>query len=524
MVSNGRQTGTVRKRDSGATLMLVVLAGLCSPQTQRSNPAESPPPGDLTAPPALKKRKPAQPDSEGEETQDATTQETVASAALDLFTPAQEADWDALVEQALHGDAATKVALYGDNETVLSREQLRARRLQAITRLAQTYQVWYGIAAMVHTHPLAARVLEPPRGAASPCQPHQTPRQPSWTPHACQHLPPAARHFRGQGSFQRHPHCHRAAPPTVPGATAGWHRRRSGMYFMCDSVGLSQPRRQQGKPEEPAPPADREARQEVVALCDDTVAEAQGEEEAACGRGLDVTLPTYEQVEQWLLSKEEAAASAGLPAKPETLLRWRAAFLQRLPSLLRLEQVWFALVAHTYTWSNTQVASALAARALDGVALPDTPAPRPFNALASLTSRSRQYLLLASAVELGRRSKTRGSVDIDLSEEPDACKLSRRSARIVLQADGRFALHNVGRRYVSHKGLLGGWAFSQLACSPTCIHRHVRVNDVVVHPGAQTPLPHLSLVSMVNVHLLFTVNEYATRRLKQRAQKLVQML
>lgn len=94
----------------------------------------------------------------------------------------------------------------------------------------------------------------------------------------------------------------------------------------------------------------------------------------------------------------------------------------------------------------TQAASALAARALEAVTLPDAPAPRPFNALASLISRSRQYLVLASAVELGRRSKTRGSVDLDLSLEPDACKLSRRSARIVLQADGRFVLHNVGRR------------------------------------------------------------------------------
>lgn len=54
--------------------------------------------------------------------------------------------------------------------------------------------------------------------------------------------------------------------------------------------------------------------------------------------------------------------------------------------------------------------------------------------------------------------------------------------------------------------------------------RNVRVNEVVVHPGAHTPLPHLSLVSIVNVHLLFTVNTHSTTRLKERSHKLLQML
>lgn len=116
----------------------------------------------MSTPPAAKKRKPAQQDdsgarSEEEETQDATTQETVASAALDLFSAEQEANWDALVAQALRDDAQPKTSapLYGDNEAVLSREQLRARRLQAITRLAQIYQVRSSHAAPTpqHLHP-----------------------------------------------------------------------------------------------------------------------------------------------------------------------------------------------------------------------------------------------------------------------------------------------------------------------------------------------------------------------------------
>lgn len=202
-------------------------------------------------------------------------------------------------------------------------------------------------------------------------------------------------------------------------------------------------------------------------LFDDSLAGVQGggdgDEDAVCGRGLDVSLPTYEQVEQWLLSKEESAASTGLPARAETLLRWRTAFVQRLPTLLRLEQVRILLCVSKafasghrracclYKYTPTrQAASALAGRSLNALTLPATAPPRPFNALASLASRSRQYLVLTSAVELGRRSKTRGSVDLDLSEEPDSCKLSRRSARIVLQADGQFVLHNVGRRCVHY--------------------------------------------------------------------------
>ncbi len=59
-----------------------------------------------------------------------------------------------------------------------------------------------------------------------------------------------------------------------------------------------------------------------------------------CGRGLDANLPTYERVEQWLLTKhEESAAAMGLSASAETLLEWRKAFVRRIPALLRMEQV-----------------------------------------------------------------------------------------------------------------------------------------------------------------------------------------
>ncbi len=53
---------------------------------------------------------------------------------------------------------------------------------------------------------------------------------------------------------------------------------------------------------------------------------------------------------------------------------------------------------------------------------------------------------------------------------------------------------------------------------------NVRVNDLLVYPGARVALPHLSLVSVVNVHLLFMVNFCATSRLTERTNKLVQMV
>lgn len=69
--------------------------------------------------------------------------------------------------------------------------------------------------------------------------------------------------------------------------------------------------------------------------------EGDGEEHVGpCGRGLDANMPTYERVEQWLLTKhDESAAAMGLSVTTETLIEWRTAFVQRLPALLRMEQV-----------------------------------------------------------------------------------------------------------------------------------------------------------------------------------------
>lgn len=321
-----------------------------SPHTLQLH-TESPP---VDSTPAAKKRKPTQQDdsgarSEEEETQDATTQEAVASAALDLFTEDQEAEWDALITQALREDAP-KATLYGDSEAVLSREQLRARRLQAITRLAQIYQVRARLrgckAHTQHTVPQLEYwgLLEELRARANRTKP--APSSPPGRPTRASTYRPLRDIFEVK----------EAAPESLTATVQllPLSQGRAQAAIVADAVrdgtamvGILPPSSTtcQGKPEEqaaPTPPhADAEVRQEEVVLYDASVADQRGEgdEATACGRGLDVSLPTYEQVEQWLLSKEEAAASTGLPVRAETLLKWRAAFVQRLPTLLRLEQV-----------------------------------------------------------------------------------------------------------------------------------------------------------------------------------------
>ncbi len=118
-----------------------------------------------TRAPAAKRRRvgPSSPnshrDDEDELTQDGTeqTQTLIPSGALDLYTPAQEAAWDEHVAQALQQpkEGATSDAsddtlqMYGAGEAALSKEQLHARHLQQITRLAQVYQVCVGCGWML---------------------------------------------------------------------------------------------------------------------------------------------------------------------------------------------------------------------------------------------------------------------------------------------------------------------------------------------------------------------------------------
>ena len=87
-------------------------------------------------------------------------------------------------------------------------------------------------------------------------------------------------------------------------------------------------------------------------------------------------------------------------------------------------------------------------------------------------------------------------VDIDLSEEGDAKKVSRKQAHLSLCADGKFTLANTGRRAISVNGL-----------------------ELVQHSSID--LDHLSFIDLAGIHLLFMVNQSAVRRLVSRSQNLV---
>lgn len=87
-------------------------------------------------------------------------------------------------------------------------------------------------------------------------------------------------------------------------------------------------------------------------------------------------------------------------------------------------------------------------------------------------------------------------VDIDLTHEGDARKISRQQAHISLRADGGFLFTNIGRRAVSVNGMR--------------VVQHCSVN-----------LEHLSLIDLAGVHLLFIVNHLAVHRLVARSQNLV---
>ena len=82
-------------------------------------------------------------------------------------------------------------------------------------------------------------------------------------------------------------------------------------------------------------------------------------------------------------------------------------------------------------------------------------------------------------------------VDIDLTLEGAGTKLSRYSCFIDLDMRYGFILHNIARQTVL-------------------------VNNVPVETGKKTKLPHLSLIEICGVVLLFQVNAHALSRLCMR--------
>ena len=87
-------------------------------------------------------------------------------------------------------------------------------------------------------------------------------------------------------------------------------------------------------------------------------------------------------------------------------------------------------------------------------------------------------------------------VDIDLTQEGDAKKVSRQQAQLALHADGQFLLTNIGRRTVCVNGA-----------------------QVVQHRSIK--LDHLNLLDLAGIRLLFVVNHLAVHRMVARSQNLV---
>lgn len=225
------------------------------------------------------------------------------------------------------------------------------------------------------------------------------------------------------------------------------------------------------------------------------------------GDGVDGNLPLYEQVEHWLLSHSAerqhgdnggGGKAPGPGATSSQLLDWRQQFLDRLHDLVRLEQG-ASVATSRHMDARTHLPSSVAGAAPDGV--PDLHhlvsachGGLPWG-LGLLVGRAKTYVLQHAAVSVGRSTRTRGQVDVDLGEEPQAHKMSRHAARICLESDGQFHVHNTGQKVI-------------------------HVNATEVPPSKSAPLPHLSLLSISGTHLLFMANLNALRRLNSRMGKL----
>lgn len=165
---------------------------------------------------------------------------------------------------------------------------------------------------------------------------------------------------------------------------------------------------------------------------------------------------------------------------------------------------------------------------------------------------------------LGRSSDTKGDVDVDLSKEGAACKVSRLQAQLMLGPGGGFTVTNVGRRAIHANGApvrsgpcrpRGEWglrrwvqqaalppriavdalplgslaprAEASLACwrPPLSDALHTPPSPLPPTPqlerGQSAPLPHLSLLEVGGVQLLFMVNALAVQRALARMEQLV---
>lgn len=114
-------------------------------------------------------------------------------------------------------------------------------------------------------------------------------------------------------------------------------------------------------------------------------------------------------------------------------------------------------------------------------------------ALACLCGRSGRYMIKSSAVVIGRSSDSKGDVDVDLSKEGPAVRVSRLHAQLNLMESGTFGIKNIGRRSLVVNGnmvssvhlCLGVLYFHRCsagftgmvlehACHVTCLHAQLQ--------------------------------------------------
>jgi len=117
-------------------------------------------------------------------------------------------------------------------------------------------------------------------------------------------------------------------------------------------------------------------------------------------------------------------------------------------------------------------------------------------AVAALCGTNARYLLRRTAVTIGRGADS--GVDVDLTGEGGdaaAKTVSRQQAQVFLDADGRFKVRCTGRRLMS-------------------------VNGQSLIKGQITLLPHLSLIRIGPLALMFVVNNEAVDRLMKRSAAL----
>lgn len=172
-------------------------------------------------------------------------------------------------------------------------------------------------------------------------------------------------------------------------------------------------------------------------------------------------VPSLQQAEQLL--QQLPAADAGA-VNPQQLQEWRARFKAVAPSVAGLEQL----------------ASAGSLQYMDAQ-----------GGLACLCGQQGRWVLRRSAASLGRSTDAKGDVDIDLGQAAGdggvGTKVSRLQAQLLLTADGSWSIHNNGRAPLA-------------------------VNGTQVPRGSTVPLPHLSLLEVSDLPLLFMVNSMAVQR------------